>query len=82
MKVKDENKEAPKAVIPMMKMFEFPEDTTPEKMEEEINEWVKIKTFQGNNPMPGKAFSNHKTGKVYVMYIYALQIEVPKEYAK
>lgn len=80
-KVKDDKKpDSPKmANVPFVKIFKFnPAEKPEEEFEKEVNEWTKKSTFKGQNPMPGKAFANHKTGEVYVVFIYMMRLEVPK----
>jgi len=62
---------------PVTKTFKFEADTPPEIIDYTVKEWVIKTALEGKQPLPGKSFSNHKTGCIFIIYAYAQSIELP-----
>jgi hypothetical protein len=70
-----------RSAIMQFKTFSFKprlfRPVTQQQIDDTVNPWLKEKCLNGQNPMPGKAFSNHRTGEVVVIMCYTEIIEIP-----
>lgn len=60
----------PKINIPTQKTFRFNAKHTPEKIDEEINEWLEKTTRDGKPAMLGKMSCNHATGDIFYVFMF------------
>lgn len=83
--IAEEQQKKPTAIVPDFKTFEF-DPMAPnfsiEECDKVVNDWIRDSTFKGENPMPGKCFSNHMTGKLYYVVVRHLRVQVPENYIK
>lgn len=80
-KTETQNKKKQTAYFPQLKTFVFKrkwwqKKLTAEQIDEMTNAFMKEKALAGNAPMPGKCFSNHKTGEIVYVIAYTDKEEI------
>lgn len=54
----------------------YQRNKTVEELDNEVNQFMKEKARQEGAPMPGKCFSNHRTGEVFYVVAFSSSEEI------